>query len=248
MIPYVEFTQFHLGPIPVNVWGFCVALGVLLAAIVAGWFVKREGGDPVKIYDLAFWVLLFGVIGARLGYILFYDLAMIWQRPLDIPAIWHGGMSIFGGAVAATIFTIWYLRRQQLDVWTYVGASVFGLPVGLWIGRIGCFLIHDHPGTATDFILGVEYPDGVVRHDHGLYLSLNGLLMAVVFFLLAKTPRKPAFYVAVFSVWYGALRFFLDFLRIAEVKYLGLLPSQYFGIALVLFGIGIFIRLNKKKL
>lgn len=248
MLPYIEFTQFYFGPIPVNVWGLCVALGVVLAAYVAGWFVRREGGDPKKIYDLAFWVLLTGVIGARLGYILFYDLEMIWERPLEIPAIWHGGMSIFGGAAAATLFTLWHLRRQHLDVWKYIGASVFGLPVGLFIGRIGCFLIHDHPGTATDFILGVEYPDGVIRHDHGLYLSLNGLLMAIVFFILARTPRKPAFYIALFSVWYGLLRFFLDFLRIADVRYLGLAPSQYFGIVLAAVGIGIFIRLKQQTL
>ena len=120
------------------------------------------------------------------------------------------------------------------------------MPVGLWIGRIGCFLIHDHPGTATDFALGVEYPDGVVRHDHGLYLSINGLLMAIVFFILARKERPTGFYIGLFSIWYGVVRFTLDYWRIGDVRYAGLTPAQYFSIALAVFGMWLLYRIKKQ--
>ncbi len=63
-----------------------------------------------------------------------------------------------GGFFGAVLFGIFYLRKKHVDVRAYSDTAIFGLPVGLFIGRIGCFLIHDHPGTFTDFAMGVQYP------------------------------------------------------------------------------------------
>lgn len=247
MIPYIEWTSFAIGPFTIYVWGLFVGLGFVLASLVAGWFAKQRGGDAKIIYDLTFWMLVTGFLGARLGYVLFYAPMDFWKHPLEIVRVWDGGMSMFGGLALSIVVGLWYLKRRRVDVWRYADAAMFGLPFGLWIGRIGCFLIHDHPGTATDFVLGVEYPDGVVRHDHGLYLSINGLLMGLAFLWLARKRRPPMFYMGVFALWYGAVRFFLDFFRIADVKYGYLTPAQYFSIALVVVGIWLLIKINRKK-
>jgi len=139
------------------------------------------------------------------------------------------------------------LRRKKVDVYAYVDTAMFGLPLGLFIGRIGCFLIHDHPGTLTDFALGVKYPDGV-RHDHGLYLSINGLILFLLFLWLARKQVKTGTYLIVFLGWYGVMRFFLDFLRatdgaIVDTRYLGLTPAQYASLVMVALGLWIW----KKK-
>lgn len=245
MIPYIEWTSFQLGPLTIYVWGLFVALGFLLAGAVAGWKIKKDGGDPRVIYDLTFWMLVTGIIGGRLGYILFYAPLEIWKNPLELVKVWDGGLSLFGGLFLSIAAGLWYLKRRKVDVWKYAGAAIFGLPVGLWIGRLGCFLIHDHPGTATDFVLGVEYPDGVTRHDHGLYLSLNGLLMFLAFLWMLRKKVRAEVYIGVFAAWYGAVRFFLDFYRIADVRWGHLTPAQYFSVALMAFGIVLIIKLRK---
>ncbi len=229
MIPYFEWTTITLGPLTLYVWGLFVALGFLFGGYISGQFAKKQGLDVKIILDLFVWVMIASIIGARLGYIFFYASTDILMRPLEIFAIWNGGMSVFGGFIGAILAAIWYLRKRKVNVYHYAEASLFGLPFGLWIGRIGCFLIHDHPGTATDFVLGVEYPDEIVRHDHGLYLSINGLILGLVFLWLARKKRPKGTYISVFLIWYGIIRFILDFFRIGEVKYLGLTPGQFFA-------------------
>lgn len=236
MIPYIEWKTIELGPLTLQVWGVFVALGFALGAYMAGWMARRRGDNPSIIYDLTAWVLISGMIGGRLGHVLFYEPAHYFANPLEIFKIWEGGLSMFGGLIACITVGIWYLRRRNVDVWRYSDAVAFGLPFGKMIGRIGCFLIHDHPGTATDFVLGVEYPDGIVRHDHGFYLSLNAFAMAMFMLWLSRKQRPIGTYIAVFCIWYGIARFLFDFWRLVDVRYLGFTPGQYFSIVLVFVG------------
>lgn len=247
MIPYIEWTTIQLGPLTLYVWGLFVALGFLLGTFMAGWIAQKRGLDKKVIYDLVGWLVIASLVGGRLGHVFFYEWSFYASDPAAIFRIWEGGLSLFGGLIACVATGYWYLRKRKVDVWQYADAAIFGLPFGLWIGRIGCFLIHDHPGTATDFMMGIEYPDGVVRHDHGLYLSLNGFVLAGLFLWLAKKKRPTGFYIATFAVWYGVVRFFLDFYRLLDVKYGGLTPGQWFSIVLVAFGCWMWWRLSKKS-
>jgi len=174
MIPYIYFPHFSVGPLTIQVWGLMVALGFLIGATVSARMIKKQGLDAVMLWDLLVWILIASMVGARLFHILFYEPSYYFAHPFEIMAIWNGGMSSMGGFAGAVIASIWFLRRRHVDVWKYADAAIFGLPLGYGIGRIGCFFIHDHPGTATDFFLGIRYPDGMIRHDLGLYLFLNG--------------------------------------------------------------------------
>ena len=247
MIPFFTFTSFPLGPLTIHVWGIFVALGFLFGGFMAARFAKRRGDDPKLIWDLVLYFVLAGMIGGRLGHVLFYDPGYYLQHPVEIVEIWKGGLSWFGGLIASTVVGIWYLRRKHVDVWRYVDAISFGLPFGIWIGRIGCFLIHDHPGTATHFFLGVRYPDEIARHDLGLYESISGLALALIVLWLSRKERQAGTYFAAFSLWYGATRFFLDFLRVIDVRYFGLTPGQYCSIALIVFGVGVILWIRKRK-
>ena len=151
-----------------------------------------------------------------------------------------------GGFVGAVIAAVLFLRKRKLDLIGYCDTMVFALPLGLFIGRLGCFLIHDHPGTLTHFFLGVNYPDGV-RHDHGLYLSIEGLVLFLLFLFLAHKRVKIGTYLYVFLILDGTIRFLLDFSRatdgpIVDVRYLGLTPAQYFSIAMIISGIALYRR------
>jgi phosphatidylglycerol:prolipoprotein diacylglycerol transferase len=245
MIPYLAWNTINFGPIHLQVWGLFVGLGFVFGAFMAAWLAKRQGQDGTIAFDILPWLIFAGIVGGRLGHVLFYEPSYFWQHPDEIIAIWHGGLSMFGGLIASAIVGLAYLRYRKVNVLTHADFLLFGMPFGIWIGRIGCFLIHDHPGTATHFILGTKYPDGVVRHDLGLYESLAAGFLAVLFVWLARKPRRVGTYAAVFCLWYGLVRFFFDFLRINDAQYFGLTPAQYLSLGLILFGVGLAVWIRK---
>ncbi len=250
MIPWFQIQSIEVGFVKLNVWGMLVSLG-FMAGMAASYFeLKKRKMEASRVYDLAFWIILFSMIGGRLFYVAEH-LNIYLAAPLDILKLWQGGMSIYGGFIGAVLAAIVYFKKNKLNFWQYADASILGLPLGLFIGRLGCFLIHDHPGIKTNFFLGVAYSDGV-RHDLGLYDSLAGLIIFLVFLIFNRKARFPGFYLAVFSVFYGIIRFFLDFLRIensagADPRYFGLTLAQYVSLGLLLLGLFIFYKCGRHR-
>ncbi len=245
MIPYIELQSFEILGVVIYAWGLFVALGFLFGILVSVWHAKKNGLDRKIIIDLGFWILLSSIIGGRIGHIP-YAFDLYFDNPFSIFFLWDGGMSVFGGMIGAVIAGVIYLKIKKLNIWDYADSSVFGLPFGLWIGRIGCSLIHDHPGTATDFFLGIKYPDGIVRHDHGFYLSLNGFVLAVTFLILERFKAPKRLFIGVFAIEYGIIRLILDYYRVSDVTYRGLTPAQIFAIPMIVFGVWILIKIIKK--
>jgi len=256
MIPYIESHTLDLGIITIQTWGIFVSAGILTGLVVSAKRAEKLGLKKNLIYDAGVWIIAGAMLVARIFHILFYDIQTYINNPLEILRIDHGGLSITGGFIGAIIAGVWYYKKQnkkitskdtKIDILKYADATIFWLPIGLGIGRIGCALIHDHPGTETTFALATKYPDQIIRHDHGIYLSINGFILAIIFAILARKKQKTGVFIAVFSIWYATVRFILDFLRIIDKTYLGLTPAQYASIALLVFGILITIKINKSR-
>ncbi len=243
MLPYFELHVIHLGPLPIQVWGFFVALGIVLGTWIVARVGKERGLSPSLIWDASFWVILGAIIGARLLFVFSYASLEIFTNPLSLFALWDGGMSIMGGFFGAVAMGVWYLRKHGADVWAYANAGVFGLPFGLAIGRVGCFLIHDHPGTASHFFLAVQNPSKEGGfHDLGLYDVFVCVAIALLFLFLRYKKALPGLYVPLFLILYGFARFWLDFFRILDARYFGLTPAQYLAVAMGIVGVCILVR------
>ena len=167
--------------------------------------------------------------------------------------VWQGGMAIYGGYIGAVVAGVVFAWRKKINFWKIADIIVFSLPLGLFVGRIGCFFIHDHLGKVTSVPWAVDYL-GQGRHENAMYLSLNGLILFLVFLWLKKKPRFRGFYTTFFMIWYGFVRFWLDFCREVEgvfptgdPHWLGLTPSQYVSIIMFVAGIVLFIRFKKHK-
>lgn len=252
MIPYLSLIFISIGPLQIHVWGLLVALGIVSGAFVAKGFLKERQMKHEVIWDLTAWIIVGSLVMGRAFYVLFYDVSHFLSHPLEVFAIWHGGMSIMGGFFGAFVAGLLYLYFKKIPLFSYADTVIFGLPLGLFIGRLGCFLIHDHPGKETEFFLGVLYPDGVVRHDHGLYLSLNGLFLFLVFLWMRRKKRPVGSYLSVFFIWYGIVRFILDFYRatdgvIVDSRYFGMTPAQYFSLLMVAAGVWVWVTKVRKK-
>jgi phosphatidylglycerol:prolipoprotein diacylglycerol transferase len=247
MIPYVAISTIPVGPLHIQVWGLFVALGIAVATWLAGRVAEKGGLKASVMVDLATWFILPALIGSRLAYVLFYDPAPFLSDPLAVLRVWEGGASSFGGFLGALLGG-WAYFRMHDDVRTharaYVEAAAFALPLGYGIGRIGCFLIHDHPGTLSDAFFAVGFPGGA-RLDHGLLLSLTGLAILAVFLVLQRKKGTHGatrfFYLPRLLIMYGGARFILDFWRatdipMADARYFGLTPAQYGSLAMLAIG------------
>src|SRR5688572_20626307 len=241
MIPYVEWKTIPVGPATLQVWGLFAAVGVVAAAYYASWAARRKGLDASKIESLALWTIVAAFVGARIFHVAFYEPAHYLAYPSEILSVWKGGLSSFGGFFGAAAVAAWRIRKLGLPFWKTADIAVPATALGLGCGRIGCFLIHDHPGTLAHGAgkwIAVNYPDGP-RYDLGLMLGVVDFLLFGTMLFLMRRPRKDGWTLVLFLLAYAPVRFGLDFLRAADVRYAGLTPGQY-G-ANLLFIIGLFM-------
>ncbi len=236
MIPYIEWHAFQVFGVTFQVWGMFVAVAFIVATAIAARRAKTQGLNPRHVWDVAAWIFIAAFIGARLVHVMFYEPAFALAHPWSIIDPRLPGFAIYGGFIGAVVAFVWYMRRHKLDLLSYADALAWGLPWGCGIGRIGCFLIHDHPGTLTSFVLGVKYPDGSVHHDLGLYLSIVGFAIGLIFLIFRRRHLPPGFFVAAFFVLDATARLWLDFYRLADTRYASLTPTQWISIPLILGG------------
>jgi phosphatidylglycerol:prolipoprotein diacylglycerol transferase len=233
-------------------FGVLVATGVLLGAWVAGRFAERNGLDTVATGDLVTYAVVTGFItGYFLNGILYERETFLeaLRNPSLFLTTWLG-LSSYGGFFGGILGCfIWRWRKKQ-ELLPYANAICFGLPFGWLFGRLGCFVVHDHPGKVTSFFLAVDdyrfgAPPYQPRHDLGLYEVLYSLLIIGLFVWLERRKQRPVgFYCALLPIAYAPVRFFLDFLRApplegGDVRYAGLTPAQWASIVMVGIGIAV---------
>jgi phosphatidylglycerol---prolipoprotein diacylglyceryl transferase len=262
MIPYFQFTTFYIGPIPLQVWGFFVALGMVVSVLIllkSNKIVKIYGEQISKdkrnmIVDIAIWAIIGGLVGSRLFHVLFYEPTFYLSNPIEMLMVWKGGLSSFGGLFGAMIGFCAYIRTKKLSL-KKLGLKIgdtlaYSAVYGWIIGRIGCFMIHDHLGVKSNNFFAINKPDGS-RLDMAFLEILGMIPLAILFYFISKKKKPQGWYINVLFVYYGLLRFTLDFFRAIDIthsdaRYLGLTPAQYFSIVLVVLGIRFF--LNQKKI
>jgi phosphatidylglycerol:prolipoprotein diacylglycerol transferase len=180
---------------------------------------QRLGLKGAVLQDLFFYAAIGLIVGARLGYILFYQLSSFsdyLQHPLEIIAIWHGGMSFHGGLIGALLAGILFCRRRRLPYWEVADTVTVTAPIALCLGRIGNFINGELFGRATEVPWAMVFPSGgpIPRHPSQLYeAALEGLLLFIILWKLKDREFRPGTLVSVFLVGYGVIRFILEFFR-----------------------------------
>jgi phosphatidylglycerol:prolipoprotein diacylglycerol transferase len=252
-IPYRTFPSFSIGPITIRTFGVCVAIGIFLGVWCFQRYARDHDMDPELLSRLAVWVVLLGIVGSRLLFVV-----TRWSEFRDdVPsvfAVWEGGLQFSGAFLIAIVVIWWFARRHpELGGLRLSDGIVFGLAPGLAIGRLGCMAVGEHLGTQTSFFLGWKYLGGETRetvvggigsviHNTALYELLLLLpLIALLWWL--ERRRVPAGWLTVaFLLWYGTQRFLTDFLRAYDRTVGGLTGAQYLCLGMVIAGIALAIR------
>ncbi len=189
---------FDVFGFPIYFFGVMIALGLLAGILVAYMEVKRKGLETERVFDLAIYGLIFAIVGARLFYIMFYDLSYYIKNPVDILLIREGGLSIHGGLIGAFIFGFYYFKKHKLSFLQYADAIVPGIILGQAIGRVGCDVFGK--------VMNTSLPWGIVRQGQLLHPTqvYEFLLNYTVFFILWR-KRKSIKYNGQLFIWYLVL-------------------------------------------
>jgi phosphatidylglycerol---prolipoprotein diacylglyceryl transferase len=254
-LPYFTIGPWELGPITIQSFGLMVAIGVWIAHERALTRSERVGLSKDRMRSLLAYLLIVGFIGGHVFDEIFYRPEELLAAPWKL--LWiPGSLSSYGGIAGALIgLVIWTVRhRPEEGVGPYADVAAFVLPSGWFFGRVGCALVHDHPGALTDFPLAVDFGahgPGGVRHDLGVYEALWWIVILAVFALVDRRRGRSAdgLWLALLPLIYAPVRFGLDFLRASpneggDARYLGLTPAQYASIAAFVAGLYFLRRWN----
>jgi len=245
-----------LGPIRVSWYGLMYVLGFLASYLLVRYQMNKKdfGVSRLDVENLFFYLILGLIIGARLGYVLFYDLKMYLADPLEIFAVWHGGMSFHGGLIGVLIVGILFCWKNKKSFWTVADLFIVTAPIGLGLGRIGNFINGELYGRVTQVPWGMIFPKGgpLPRHPSQLYESglEGGVLFLILWFLKDKKLPEGGL-LAVFLSFYGLFRFIVEFFREPDPQLGFVLGSFTMGQILCSFmivgGIGLLLYLKGRE-
>lgn len=236
--------MFTVGPITFHLYGLMVGLGVLVGA----WAASKK---DKKIWDALVWVIGGGIVGARL-----YHVVDLWsyysQHLAQIPAVWQGGMGIYGGILGGVLGLWLYVKKRKGATlplfWKLLDAGVVGLPLGQAIGRLGNYFNQELYGLPTNLPWGIYIrPENRLLsvweferfHPLWLYESLWCLIIFITIIKIIKViPMGKGKVFAIYLGLYGLGRFFLEFLRIETWMINGVNVAQAISLGLILGALG----------
>lgn len=208
-----------LGPLRIFTYGFFLALGFVVAILLAGREARRLGLPQGRFYDLCFYVILASLVGSRLLYVL-TELPFFLANPLQIFVLWKGGLIFHGGLVLAVAVSILYMRRHQLPWRTTFDAMAVGMPVGQIFGRTGCFMAGCCYGKPSDLPWAVTFTDPETLcpiqealHPSQLYEALLLVPVFGVLYWLRTRKRFAGQLLLTYLFLAGGVRFFVEFFR-----------------------------------
>lgn len=245
-ISFPTFPTITVGPLRIMTFGLFVALGVIAGIYIAARRNVRFGIPRSETEKVGIILVGIGLVGARVLWVLTH-LEEI-TSPIDVIAVWDGGLQFTGGFVTAIVVAPLLTRRwPKGQRWNLLDGAVLGLAVGQAIGRIGCVAVGEHLGGPTTFFLGWTYTGGITvegplvigqtYHNTALYEIL--WLIPIIALLLWQDRRgtRPGVMAATFAICYGICRFGTDFLRTYDERLWGLTGAQFMCIGLTLFGL-----------
>jgi phosphatidylglycerol:prolipoprotein diacylglycerol transferase len=250
--PQIDPVAIHLGPLGIHWYGLMYLIGFMSVLYLGKWRVRqnpKNGWEASDIDDILFFGALGVIFGGRLGYVVFYQPAYFIQHPLEIFALWQGGMSFHGGFLGVLV-AMWFFARKLskegrgknwLSIMDFVAPLV---PIGLGAGRMGNFINGELWGRATDLPWGMVFPmvDEMPRHPSQLYeFGLEGVALFTFLWWYSSKLRPTGAVSALFLIGYGASRFLVEFAREPD-SFLGLLSlgmsmGQWLSLPMILLGI-----------
>ncbi len=269
----IEFDQYwiRVGPLNIHYYALILMTGMIVAAWMTARRAREQGYDPEHVWNGLLWAIIPGLIGARLYHVLTPSpaatvpgtsepLTTLWylQNPLQIFAIWNGGLGIYGAIVGGAIGIYFYVRRNKQPLLKWFDLLVPGVAIGQAIGRWGNFVNNELYGAPTNLPWGITIPyenrlPGYKQYDkfHPLFLyeSLWNLAAAGVLFWIERRFRdrlRQGDLFFVYLILYAIGRFLLDFVRLDSNGFGPITTAQLVSL-LAAFGAGAILIIRHRQ-
>jgi len=209
-------------------YGFLIVLAMASCLLVISYLARINNLDKTKILDLFFYLVIFGVLGARLYYVFFYNLDYYLGHPLDILKIWQGGLAIHGGVAAGLLTGYFFIKKNNLVLAKYLDILAVALPLGQAIGRWGNYFNQELFGKPCQLpwciAIDLDHRPAVYQsfqyfHPVFLYESLLNLGLFCLLFWGYKIKKwRPGSAIIIYLIGYSVIRFLTEFLRIDVIQ------------------------------
>jgi phosphatidylglycerol:prolipoprotein diacylglycerol transferase len=257
--PQFDPIAFSAGPISVRWYGLMYLVAFVQFILLGRYRIRNRASilTVEQLDDLLFYGMLGVIVGGRLGQVFFYDPAYYLSNPLEIFAVWKGGMSFHGGFLGVLAAMGLWAKKQQINWWDIMDFVAPLVPLGLAAGRLGNFINGELWGRVTDASLpwAMIFPqsgDMLPRHPSQLYhIGLEGLALFSILWLFSGRPQQRGAVSGVFLIGYGAFRFITEFFREPDVGIFGqsytISMGQWLSLPMVLVGVVLLVLARRRK-
>jgi phosphatidylglycerol:prolipoprotein diacylglycerol transferase len=252
---------FEIGFFQIRYYSLMYIVAFLLTYVLVSYRIKRDGYDYSleTIQDFFVWAIVGLILGARLGYVLFYHCDYYLRHPLEIllpfdfsqgfKFVGISGMSYHGGAMGVLIVTTIFCWKNRINFWRFADLFCTAIPLGYTFGRIGNFINGELYGRMTDVPWGMYFPldpTHQLRHPSQLYEAFfEGIVLFVILWSLRKKGTFDGFFFALYLFGYGVVRFVIEFLREPDMHlgfiWASLSMGQLLCVLMMLAGLGVFV-------
>jgi phosphatidylglycerol---prolipoprotein diacylglyceryl transferase len=228
----IDPIAFQIGPLAIHWYGILIVSGIVAAAYLSTYTARLFGENPEVVWDALIWVVLLGVIGARLYHVVTVPPSMgvdrwyYFRHPLEILATWKGGLGIYGAVAGGALGLYIVIRRAKRDMWRWMDIIVPGLVLAQAVGRWGNFVNQELYGRPTDLpwaiyiepqyrLAGFEMYERF--HPTFFYESVWNLATSAVLVYLIWRYRErliPGLITGIYFIAYSTIRFTLEFIRL----------------------------------
>ena len=221
--PNIDPVIVKIGPFAIRWYGLMYIFGFASSYFLVLYQIKNKALDISRkfIDDLYFYLILGLIVGARLGYILFYNIDFYIKNPIEVFAFWHGGMSFHGGLIGSFVAGFIIIKKKNMDFFKIADLIIPTCPLGLAFGRIGNFINGELYGKPSSVPWAMVFPgsDNIPRHPSQLYEAfLEGICLFLILWFYKDRKKYEGDVLALFIIFYGIFRIFCEFFREPDVQ------------------------------
>lgn len=251
-IPSPSIQVISLGIFNIHIYALCILAGIIAAVLLTNYRLTKRGAERWVVLDLALWVILLGIVGARVYHVLSHPADYFYPGAdfLKVFYVWEGGIAIFGALIGGAIGALIGCRITGIRFWSFADALVPGLLIAQALGRLGNYFNHELFGLPTNLPWGLQIdiannawptglPSGTLFHPTFLYEIIWNLLGAAFILLLEKRVYlRWGKALGVYLIWYGIGRAFFESIRLDPSEtFLGIRTNIWASFAAIILGI-----------
>lgn len=248
----------EIGNIRIYYYSIMILLGIISGSLLVIKESKKHNISKEKITDMLFYTILFGILGARIYYVIF-NIDYYSQNPTEILKVWEGGLAIHGGIISGIIYIIYYTKKNNLNTLLITDICAPGILLGQALGRWGNFFNQEAHGpiTTLEHLKNLHIPNFIIEGmkiennyyiPTFLYESLFCILGLIIILIIRKTKIiKKGNITSFYMIWYGIVRFIIESYRTDSLMMSTLKQAQIISIIMIIIGIIILIISRRQE-